>query len=303
MRHPGPDRRRGRAPRRRARIVALSPGRHLARAAAALAWCWTSAAFAEPIDLSGYELVFDEPFDALDVSPWREDGDSRWTAHTPWRGDFGDAVFTDPRPGFPFAVAAGILRIEAKRDETGLWRSGLLTTGDPNGGGFQAESGYFEARMKLPPGDGVWPAFWLGSLANERGLSGEIDVVEFYGHDPSAYQGAWHVWKTDPETGEVSHPASDLKRLGAAEGVPADLAGSWHTWGVEVGPEEIVYHFDREPVWRVPTPAEFEGVRFFPLVNLALGSGWPTDETPDPSHLYVDHVRVWRRLDAGAAER
>jgi hypothetical protein len=52
------------------------------------------------IDLSHYRLTFAEDFNDLSVSPWG-DGHSRWIAHTPWAGDFGDAAFTDPEPGFP----------------------------------------------------------------------------------------------------------------------------------------------------------------------------------------------------------
>ncbi|WP_204271793.1 hypothetical protein, partial [Escherichia coli] len=52
---------------------------------------------AEPLDLTGYTLTFAEEFDSLSVSPWGPG--SRWIAHTPWNGDFGDARFVDPRPG------------------------------------------------------------------------------------------------------------------------------------------------------------------------------------------------------------
>src|SRR5262245_58912978 len=69
------------------------------------------------LDLSGYDLVFDENFDALDVSA-RGPG-TRWIAHTPWNGDFGDALFVDPTPDFPFTVENGILRIEARKGEDG----------------------------------------------------------------------------------------------------------------------------------------------------------------------------------------
>src|SRR5271155_2485397 len=60
------------------------------------------AAKAEPriIDLSNYRLTFSEDFRGpLQVTPW---GPSRWIAHTPWNGDFGDARFADPIANFPF---------------------------------------------------------------------------------------------------------------------------------------------------------------------------------------------------------
>ncbi len=61
------------------------------------------------LDLSKLSMVFREDFDErLSVSPWGPN--TRWTAHTPWHGEFGDAQFADPVLGFPFTVSDGILR-------------------------------------------------------------------------------------------------------------------------------------------------------------------------------------------------
>src|SRR5260370_28690012 len=76
---------------------------------------------AQNIDLKQYRLVFDEDFNTLDVSAVGPG--SRWIAHTPWAGDFGDAQFADPTPGFPFSISDGILRIEARKGADGKWRS------------------------------------------------------------------------------------------------------------------------------------------------------------------------------------
>jgi hypothetical protein len=76
---------------------------------------------AEP-DMSKLSLVFREDFDdGLNVSPWGPN--TRWIAHTPWHGDFGDAQFADPMLGFPFTVVDGMLRIEARKDSDGKWKS------------------------------------------------------------------------------------------------------------------------------------------------------------------------------------
>ena len=92
-------------------------------------------------------------------------GPARWTAHTPWNGDFGDARFADPLPqGGPFKISGGILSITASKDDEGHWSSGLIAAADATGAGFGTRYGYFEARMKLPPGPGTWPAFWLAAL-------------------------------------------------------------------------------------------------------------------------------------------
>src|ERR1700722_17875043 len=75
------------------------------------------------LDLSNAKLTFDEEFDTLSVSS--RGPDTRWIAHTPWYGDFGDASFADPEPGFPFTVSNGVLNIEARKRADGKWQSGL----------------------------------------------------------------------------------------------------------------------------------------------------------------------------------
>lgn len=239
----------------------------------------------QPVDLSHYSLVFDENFDSLDVSAWGPG--TRWIAHTPWSGDFGDAAFTDPGDGFPFSVEDGILRIEARKGEDGTWRSGLLASSDPTGAGFHLQYGYFEMRAKLPPGPGVWPAFWL--IYNEGPKSSlEIDALEYYGRNPDAYHSVVRVWPRDP--------ADDYSQwhVGLVNPVPSGtLSDSFHAYGVSVDPEWIIFYLDRKEVNRAPTPVEHTGPMFI-LLNLALGSGWPIDQTPNPSYMYVDYVRAYR---------
>lgn len=215
-------------------------------------------------------------------------GPARWTAHTPWGGDFGDARFADPGPGGPFAVKNGVLAITARKDAAGRWTSGLIAAADATGKGLGTRYGYFEARMKLPPGPGVWPAFWLAALkpATQHDGNVEVDVIEYYGQFPDAYRTALHVWYADPKR---------TRGEGAKIDVPAGaLVGGWHSYGVDVSPQAIVFFLDRRKVWSRPTPKEIAGP-LYPLVDLGLGGGWPVDRTPNPSTLRVDYVHVWGR--------
>lgn len=246
----------------------------------------------DALDLKAYSLTFEDNFDTLSVSAWGE-RKSRWIAHTPWNGDFGAASFSDPADGFPFTVAGGILRIEAKKDAQGVWRAGLLSATNPRGEGFSQKFGYFEARMKLPPGKGVWPAFWLIGL-DRSAFTAEIDVLEYYGRAPYEFSSGYHIWRE-------SHGGKNQSD-GYWTSVPeSSLSSDFHTWGVEIGPKRTTIYFDRQPVWSFDTPPEFH-MPFFPLVNLALGAGWPIDETPDPSYLFVDYVHVYQRNDLYATE-
>ena len=239
---------------------------------------------APDLDLSGYELVFDENFNTLDVSG-RWPG-TRWIAHTPWNGDFGDALFVDPTPDFPFTVENEILRIEARKEEDGTWRSGLLSSTDPSGQGFQMWYGYFEMRAKLPPGPGVWPGFWLiYNRSPESSL--EIDVIEYYGHAPDRYQSTLRVWAKNDNVRDPTYGFMHRVPVGT-------LVAEYHDYGVSVEPDEIIFYLDRREMARVPTPTEHMGPLFV-LLNLALGSGFSIEATLNPSYMYVDYVRAYRR--------
>lgn len=236
---------------------------------------------AELIDPDAFILDFNENFDWLDVSA-RGPG-TRWTAHTPWNGDFGDAKFTDPGPDFPFTVKNGVLKIEARKSADGQWKSGLLASTDGNGDGFKQRDGYFEMRARFPAGDGVWPAFWLTSRGAEKAI--EVDVVEHYGHAPDRYSASLHIWdRKTPALSKSFHQSVPV--------VTGALSSDFHTYGVAVQEDRIKYFLDRKEVWSIETPRELEHP-FTILIDLGLGAGWPIDKTPSPSIMEVDYVRVW----------
>ena len=86
----------------------------------------------------------------------------------------------------------GDLVIEARRElADGKWTSGRMNTR----GLFTQQYGRFEARIKLPKGQGLWPAFWLlGANSKSEGWPrcGEIDIMENLGHEPSKIHGSMH---------------------------------------------------------------------------------------------------------------
>jgi hypothetical protein len=239
---------------------------------------------APTLDLEGYHLTFDEDFKGpLSVSAWGPG--TRWIAHTPYAGDFGDARFADPKEGFPFTVENGILRIEAGKDGE-RWRSGLLSSLDSKGKGFSQKYGYFEMRAKLPKGPGTWPAFWLlgaPSLLDKSATGIEIDVLEQYGVNPNVLWTNVHLW----------YPNKRHKADGRAYFVTR-MTDDFHNYGVMVDSDFITFYYDGVELRRVKTPPEAE-VPLYILVDLALGGGWPIDKTPNPSYMYVDYVRAYSK--------
>ncbi len=235
------------------------------------------------LSLDNFELTFEENFDVLDVSAWGPN--TKWISHTPWSGDFGDAAFVDPRPAFPFVVKDGVLRIEARKGSDGYWRSGLLSSADSSGHGFMQQFGYFEMRAKLPKGPGLWPAFWL--IANkDPDTSSEIDVIEHYGAAPAMYESVVHIWPKNKAARKYEHILQHQVPEGA-------LYEDFHTYGMKMDEDWIIFYFDRKEVGRSPTQPENKRPMFI-LLNLAMGSGWPIENTPNPSFMYVDYVRAWK---------
>jgi hypothetical protein len=238
---------------------------------------------ARTLNLDGYKLTFNEEFNDLSVSAVGPG--TRWIAHTPYFGDFGDARFTDPKEGFPFTLEKGSLRIEARKTEAG-WQSGLLSSVDPQGNGFSQKYGYFEMRARFPKGLGVWPAFWLmgtQGIKDKSITNPEIDVVEYYGVMPNALMMTLHLWG----------PADKHSAQGESYVVPG-MTDDYHTYGVLVEESHMVWYFDGVELWRQKTPEEAK-VPLYLMVNLAMGGGWPIDKAVSPSYMYVDYVKAYSR--------
>lgn len=240
------------------------------------------------LNLDHFTRTFDEDFnEPLSISAWGPG--TRWIAHTPYGGDFGDARFADPKPGFPFTVKDGILQIEAKQID-GRWQSGLICSVDSKGQGFSQKYGYFEMRAKLPKGLGTWPAFWLMGVPqlvepkDHKTLTQiEIDVVEQYGVGPNSLHTTLHRWGP----GDFHWAEGDTS-------IVTGMTDDFHTYGVLVEEDFITFYFDGVELRKDKTPDDAK-VPLYLMVDLALGGGWPIDKTPDPSVMQIDYVRAYRR--------
>jgi len=237
------------------------------------------------LNLKGYKITFREEFDGpLDISAWGPG--TKWIAHTPYAGDFGDAKFTDPEEDFPFTVNKGILTIEARKED-GKWKSGLICSVDKLGKGFAQQYGYFEMRAKFPKGPGTWPAFWLlalRKLTDRLGYGFEVDIIEQYGRNPNIMHSVLHWWPPEKN----AH-----KSVGERFYVP-DMYKDYHNYGFLWDEEKMIWYFDGVELWRQPTPEESK-TPMYVLVNLALGPGWPLDKTPNPSLMLIDYIRVYAK--------
>ncbi|MFE9172971.1 ricin-type beta-trefoil lectin domain protein [Streptomyces kebangsaanensis] len=234
-----------------------------------------------------------------------------------WQTETGDNVNNHERqyytPGTRNAAldGQGHLVITARRENpanyqcwygTCQYTSARLNTS----GKFAAQYGHVEARMKIPRGQGMWPAFWmLGTDIGQIGWpdSGEIDVMENVGYEPSTIHGTLH-----------GPGYSGSGGIGAAYSLPGGqaFADAFHTYAVDWAPDSITWSVDGT-VYQRRTPADLGGRKwvfdkpFFLILNLAVGGYWPGDpdgSTSFPAQLVVDSVSVTTgNTPAGGAVR
>jgi beta-glucanase (GH16 family) len=163
---------------------------------------------------------------------------------------------------------------------------------------FSVQYGKIAVRMKIPHGQGMWPAFWMlgNDIKSARWPAcGEIDVMENIGKEPSIVHGTIHGPGYSGSKG-ISHQTA-LPR-----GQP--LSDDFHVYSVEWSPAAITFFLDDKPYATVtPTdlPAGTHWVYdhpFFLLLNLAVGGDWPGNPdttTQFPQAMVVDWVRAWKK--------
>jgi beta-glucanase (GH16 family) len=240
----------------------------------------------------GWTLIWHDEFDEemIDPNKWEiEIGGHGW-GNNEWQ------FYTDRLENV--RVEDGLLIIEA-REERYIRRnftSGRLKTQ----GLFTFTYGRVEARMNLPYGQGIWPAFWmLGESVKDLGWprSGEIDIMEHIGRKPT------HIY------GTVHGPGySGGGGVGHFTTFPAgSLSENFHVYAIEWEPDEIRWYVDDDQFFKL-TPDQVPGEwvfdhPFFILINLAVGGNWPgyPDETTHfPQYLYTDYVRVYQGHEMAA---
>ncbi len=161
--------------------------------------------------------------------------------------------------------------------------------------------GKIVARIQLPYGSGIWPAFWmLGANIDENGgdtpwpQSGEIDILELYGSkDDGVVEANIHY---SDETG--SHASMGQASFKLEQGRFAD---AFHVFELEWDANRISWSVDGEQFASTsisaPEFSEFHK-EFFVLLNIAVGgshAGRPEYSTRFPQYMYVDWVRVYKK--------
>ncbi|WIB25979.1 glycoside hydrolase family 16 protein [Curtobacterium sp. MCSS17_015] len=215
-----------------------------------------------------------------------------------WRYDLGGGgwgngeleVYTDSRRNSALD-GNGNLVITARREADGSYTSARLTSQ----GTYSVQYGRVEARIRIPRGQGIWPAFWmLGADLPQVGwpACGEIDVMENIGREPGTVHGTVH-----------GPGYSGAEGIGGGATLPQGaFADDFHVYAVDWRPGSISWSVDGA-TYRTITPTDTNGdpwvfdKPFFVILNVAVGGGWPG--SPDattrfPQQMLVDWIRVWQ---------
>jgi beta-glucanase (GH16 family) len=163
---------------------------------------------------------------------------------------------------------------------------------------FAQAYGRFEARIKIPKGQGIWPAFWM--LGNDIGTvnwpqCGEIDIMENIGKEPGMVHGSLHGPSTTAST-------SDLTSTFA---LPAgqNFSDDFHLYAVEWDPTAVRFYVDAN-LYATMTSSQWPAGGkwvfdhpFFIILNVAVGGDWPGPPDPSifPQTMLVDYVRVYKK--------
>jgi len=241
----------------------------------------------------GAKLLFRDEFDGrrLNAATWHT---CSWWARSTCSIEFNDELelYVPNR----VSVAGGILRLQARREPAVGWNgrsyaytSGMISSGgrpDQPVPGFAYRYGYAEARVRVPAGRGLWPAFW--TLPADHSWPPEIDAMEILGEAPDVSHMTYHYLDT-----------SGAHRAPSGSWAGPDFSTGWHTFGVDWEPEAVVWYVDGVERMRFADARAITGTPSYLVLNLAVGgrqAGPPDDPGGSPGDYLVDYVRVWDRF-------
>jgi beta-glucanase (GH16 family) len=237
-------------------------------------------------------LVFSDEFNG---SAGGKPDPAKWTID-PGTGQNGEVQFYTDNNNASFD-GAGSLVMEARREAVGgsAFTSHRMNTGNK----FSVQYGRVEARIKVPKGNGLWPAFWmLGSdflTGRPWPYTGEIDIMEVLGRNTFESYSTLHAPQYNGGGG-----------YGLKYNAPggADFSSDFHVWAAEWDSKGITFKVDNQTVF-FASKATVEATRgawvfdhpFYIILNLAVGGDFPGPvdaTTPFPSRMLVDYVRVYQ---------
>jgi beta-glucanase (GH16 family) len=161
-------------------------------------------------------------------------------------------------------------------------------------GKFETKYGRIEARIKLPRGKGIWPAFWMLGANSDTVIwpqCGEIDIMEYVGNKPTEFFGTVH--------GPGYFGGASISKTFTLPNSRFDT--DFHVFGIEWDENYINFYVD-DKLYNQITPDDVPGEwvfnqPFYIILNVAVGGnlpGAPNSQTPFPQSMLVDYIRVYQ---------
>lgn len=242
------------------------------------------------------DIVWQDEFDvdgSIDSEKWIFDiGTGEEIFGQPGWGNNELQYYTDEPENI--RVENGMLHITAREESfqnSNYTSAKILTRGT-----FEETYGRYEARIQLPFGQGIWPAFWLlGDDSNGTVIwpqIGEIDIMEYRGQEPTVIHGSVH----GPGY-SAGNAVTDTYNLSDGR-----FDSDFYVFAIEWGPDFIRYYVDDE-LYNEITPDDVNGEwvfndnSFYIILNVAVGGtfvGPVSPQTPFPQTMKVDYVRVYQ---------
>jgi beta-glucanase (GH16 family) len=253
---------------------------------------------------AGYTLAFNDEFNGNTLNR------NKWFTRYIYAGGTQDKLNDEQqryRDNGNHVVANGVLSLVAKK----------VSSTDPNGVNYESgmirsdwtsRYGYYEARVKMPGGLGVWPAFWLNSDVSAEGRLGwppEIDIFEFVNNGVEDKLNMLHsnVVNQTGTTSSLMYSDAAFNTNWSDYVAPYNFNEGWHTIGTEWTPTSVTVYVDglkiytRSYLWNyndgtLAGPAHI-------LLNFAVGGSWAgrhgIDDTAFPQALLIDWVRAYTK--------
>jgi beta-glucanase (GH16 family) len=261
-------------------------------------------------DADGWTIVFQDNFNqtSLNTAAWY----TRYIYNNGTLDHFNDEKERFRENG-NHVLQDGILNLVAMPPlANGLYLSGMIRSRQ------LFRYGYFESRIKMPPGRGLWPAFWLNSDYDENGKTDwppEIDIMEFAPNLVTEFPNMVHsnVALSTPNTqgGQWIYRDPNFNSQYHFYRAATDMTADWHVYGMLWDTDDTVTAFlDGKKLWqRTYRWLYKDGRQAGPahiLIDLAVGGAWAgaggIDNSAFPASLQVDYVRVCQRVINGVGD-
>ncbi|MFQ7156910.1 MAG: family 16 glycosylhydrolase [Merdimonas faecis] len=249
------------------------------------------------LSYEGYELKWEDQFEGSSLN--RDD----WNVelHDPGWVNNELQAYVDSEENIYIKDGKLVLKPVEKEEEGGgvSYTSGRVNTQNKH----DFKYGLFEARVKVPEGQGFLPAFWMmptnENLYGQWPRCGEIDIMEVLGHKTDTCYGTIHYGNPHSES-QGSHTLTE-----------GSFSEEYHVFDVEWEPGRISWYVDRRLIhtendWysategqgKITYPAPFDQP-FYIILNLAVGGNWPgnpdSDTDIENAAYYIDYVKVYQK--------